>query len=187
MKRKFLKQIIWILLLIICLLLVLVVKISNIRDSKESFEYIISDKMDEETVSPSMIHVVLGLYKGDVDPKAISKSTYYFVNTVIPKYYQKYSSIEKAESYYDKYKEDIYLDTGIDNKEEFIKLINQINKIENSKIISSRFDKDYIIVTEDYLETILYVKLENDKEVSFKVIINNDYSLKTHFIKYSII
>lgn len=152
---------------------------------KENYEYIISDEMKKETKSPEMIHVILSLYKGEVNPKFIAKSNYYFIDSVIPRYQKECKNLDKAQKYFSDNKEDIYYDTGIEEEQEFLDLIENINKLNKSKIESSRFDKKDVIVSDKCLETKLYVKSKKDTEIKFKVTIDNKMNPNTPFIKYS--
>lgn len=181
MKKNILLILILILLVVLIICIIGLSKIKKIRSSEENLEYINSDELDEGTISPEMIHVVIALYKGDLNPKAISKSTYHFINHLVPEYLKKCTNEEITKKYFQKNKYDIYLDTGINKEEEFINLINNINKLSgNLEFETSRFDKDSIVKNNNGIEAILYIKYKNNEEISVKVkLLNKVYSDKT--------
>lgn len=181
MKKKTVLILILILMVSLIVCLVGLIKIKNVRNSKENLEYINSDELDEGTVSPSMIHVVIALYEGDLNPKAISKSTYHFINHLVPEYLKKCTNEEITRKYFQKNKNDIYLDIGIDEETKFIDLINEISKLSGDlEFESSRFDKDNVIVNTNGTEAILYIKYKNNEEIAVKVkLLNKVYSNKT--------
>lgn len=174
MNKKQLFKIILILLIIIFLLTIFLINISSRKSSKQYLKYITSDEIDENTTSPKMIHYVLSAYKGVVNPKALSKSTYYIINQKIPEYLKYCKTNKDIDKYFEKNENDIYLDLGIDDKEQFEKFMDEINKLSGDlKYESSRFDKEYTSIESDYTETVIHIKYENQEEISLDMIIKN--------------
>ena len=177
------KIIIAIIILLIALIIVIfqLNKLKGTRTSKENLEYINSDELEDGTVSPDMIHVVIALYEGELNPKAISKSTYHFINHLVPEYLKKCKNEERRREYFQRNKEDIYLDIGINKEEEFISLINEINTLSgNLEFESSRFDKDTLVVKNNRVEAVLYIKYRNNDEINVNVnLYNKVYSNRT--------
>ena len=184
-KKKLIKIFLIILiLLIICLVIFMSLLKENDVSSRESFEYIYSDEMKDGTTSPDMIHLIITFYDGEVAPDSISKSIYYFINTVIPKYVEKCSNEKKAEKYFDNNLEDVKLDINA-NKSEFVGLINEISKISGElKFESARFDKDSIKRTNRGIEALLYIKYENNPEISVRFVLLNELYDDRSSIKY---
>lgn len=167
-----------ILLLIIIIVVVVLIALIMLLDTTKShinnLEYINSDEMNEGTFSPEKIHVLLQIYKGDLNPKAISKSTYYFTQSLVPEYYKKCKTEFSAKRYYFNNKKNIFIDTGINSEEDFLKLNSEIQKLSGELIFeSSRFGIDEMKKKSDGVETYLYIKYKNNDEIKIKVIIYN--------------
>ena len=185
MKRKRRILILLILVLLMCMITLIIIK-NQLRTPEENLKYINSNEMDKGTVSPEMIHVVIASYEGELNPKAISKSTYYFINYVIPEYLNECKNDSKTDKYFEKNKDKINLDIGINNKDEFKNLIQEIKKLSGKlEFESSRFDKDNINKESYNLKTILYVKYKNNSEISFNVTISNKIYNNKSSIKFS--
>lgn len=183
-KRKIL--IILILIILLVLMITLIILKSHIRTPKENLEYINSDEMDSGTFSPQMIHIVIAYYEGDLNPKAISKSTYYFVNNMIPKLLKECSDDSKIDKYFEKNMDEIKFNIGINDKDEFKALMQEIKKLSGKlEFESSRFDRDNITRENSSLKTILYVKYKNNPELSFDVTISNKVYNNKSSIKFS--
>lgn len=181
MKKRRIIIILLIILLIVVLSLI-IIKL-NIRTPRQNLDYINSNEIDEGTFSPQMIHVVVASYEGDLNPKAISKSAYYFLNTVIPKYLKECNDSEK---YFEKNKDAIKLDIGVTNSEEFSNLMQEIKKLSgNLEYESSRFDADNIKKDFKGLKTTLYIKYKNNPEISFDITISDKIQSDRNSVKFS--
>lgn len=184
MRNKVQRKIIIAMIILLIALIIVVFQLNKLkgtRTSKENLEYINSDELEDGTVSPDMIHVVIALYEGELNPKAISKSTYHFINHLVPEYLKKCKNEEITREYFQRNKEDIYLDIGINKEEEFISLINEINTLSgNLEFESSRFDKDTLVVKNNRVEAVLYIKYRNNDEINVNVnLYNKVYSNRT--------
>lgn len=178
-----------VLILIIILFIsaiILIVALMNDRTPKENLEYINSEEIDEGTFSPEFIHIIVASYEGDVNPKAISKSTYYFTTNLVPKYLKYCDNEENTKKYYNQNTEDIKIDIGIESEEEFIELISEIQKLTpNLEYEYSRFGKDEIVSNNRNLQAKLYIKYKNNPEICVTTTISNsEYTNKTS-IKFS--
>ena len=184
-KKKLLVFIFLVIILLIIFTLLLRISIINKNSSQDNLEYIYSEEIKEGTTSPDMIHVVIALYKGEVDPRSISKSTYYFINTVVPNYLKKCTNDKKTEKFFKKNLDNIKMDVNT-NKSEFKGLISEIRKLSGElEYESSRFDSDTIRRTNKGLEAMLYIKYKNNPEISVKVTILNEPDLNKSPIKYT--
>ncbi len=184
MRNKVQRKIIIAMIILLIALIIVIFQLNKLkgtRTSKENLEYINSDELEDGTVSPDMIHVVIALYEGELNPKAISKSTYHFINHLVPEYLKKCKNEEITREYFQRNKEDIYLDIGINKEEEFISLINEINTLSgNLEFESSRFDKDTLVVKNNRVEAVLYIKYRNNDEINVNVnLYNKVYSNRT--------
>lgn len=154
---------------------------------EEKLAYINSNEMKEGTTSPKMIHAVITRYEGDLNPKAITKSTYNFINTIIPKYLNEIDSEEDAKKYYNNKSKDIYTEIGIGNEEDFIELYRVLSKLSgNLEVESSTFKLDEVEVKPGGTEANLYIKYLNNPEICIKIIISNNVLSGRTSIKYTI-
>lgn len=101
-KKNVKKRIVIILIILIIALLLLILMMNRVRTPQETFKYIYSDEMDEGTFSPEMIHIVIAAYEGKVNPKAISKATYYMITSRIPEYLNNCKDDDSTEKYFEK-------------------------------------------------------------------------------------
>ncbi len=155
------------------------------RTSEENLAYINSDELEEGTISPDMIHVVIALYEGELNPKAISKSTYHFINHLVPEYLKKCKNDEVARKYFQKNKDNINFDIGISKEEEFVNLIHEIQKLSgNLEFESSRFDPDEVIVKSNHVEAVLYIKYKNNDEIAVTIRLSNKVYENKNSIKF---
>ena len=170
------KIVISMLIVLTILIVILIVLINILRTPQETFEYIYSDEMDKGTFSPEMIHIVIAAYEGEVNPKAISKSTYYLITEIIPEYLNKCKDGD-TNKYFDKESNSIYLMTGIKNKEDFKKFMDELKKINgNLKFEYAKFDRESVKVNENDLEVVLKIKYQNQEEISVNMRIKNTES-----------
>lgn len=170
-------------ILLIFLGVLMVVKFYLTKD-KINFEYIYSDEMKNGTFSPKMIHLVIAAYEGDVNPKSISKSTYYMITTKIPEYLKNCSD-NNTEKYFNKNKDSIYLDTGITNKDDFDKLIKELSKLSGKlELEYAIFDRETIKVNKTNLEVVLKIKYKDQEEISLNVRIKNKQRDEVPSIEY---
>lgn len=179
------KKIIIILIILMLVLLLLVILKSRIRTSQEMFEYIYSNDMDEETFSPEMIHIVIAAYEGDINPKAISKATYYMITNRIPEYLKNCKDNQSLNKYFEKNAESIYLETGIENYDDFKRLIDEFRKLSgNLKLEYAKFDRDSIKVNKNNLEVILKIKYQEQDEISLNMKIKNKKTANSPAIEF---
>ena len=181
-RKKILITIIILTILLVALLIVVFMQ----TNTKRNLEYINSDEMNEGTVSPDFIHVVVASYKGKLNPKAISKSTYYFINELVPKYLKKCDNSESARKYFQRNLKDIKLDIGVEKEEEFLKLMEEIQKLTPElKLERSYFNMDEIENNYNNTKANLYIKYENNPEISVKLTISNRIYQDKSTIKFS--
>lgn len=154
---------------------------------KEKLNYINSDEMKEGTTSPKMIHAVITRYEGNLNPKAITKSTYNFINTIVPKYLKEINTEEEAKEYYNKHSEDIYVEIGIGKEDDFLELYKELSKLSGElKCESATFKLNEVEVKTASTEANLYIKYADNPEICIKIIISNNVYTNRSSIKYSI-
>ncbi len=190
-------------ILIICLLLLLIIVFSIISYSKnvkslkaeDTLYYFYGDEINYGETSPDRIGQVYHAHRengGDVNPKAITKSTYYFINVLVPGYYKEFSENKSSiKEYFEKNKNEIDIYTAIKSYEDFEKLVNAILNIKPSdgKLVyeSSRFDSDTIDVdTSGTLRVDLYIKYQNCEEFKVKMSMKDTSKYTTSAIGYRI-
>jgi hypothetical protein len=156
------------------------------NSSEKKLEYINSDDIDESVISPDMIHVVISKYEGELNAKAISKSTYYFVTELIPKYKENCTDEETATKYYNKHQDDIINEIALKSEKSFLNIVNKINTLQGDlELESYKFKMDEIENTSDSTIARLYVKYKDNEEISFKVTIYNRQYSNQSSIKYT--
>lgn len=179
------KIVLIVLILLVIVLLTMIVLKNKIRTPRENFQYIYSDEMDEGTFSPKMIHMVIAAYDGEINPKAITKSTYYIITQKIPEYVMNCRDDDSLERYFKKNRESIYLETGIKDKENFKCFITELRKLSgNLEYEYAIFDRETIKVNKNSLDVLLKVKYKNNDEISFNVQIENKESINNPSIKF---
>lgn len=184
-KKINLKKLIIIMLILLTVLLTLMILRLKARTYKETFNYIYSEDMDEGTFSPEMIHLVIAAYEGDENPKAITKATYNFITNLIPKYLNECVRENNIESYFENNKEQIYLLTGINNKDDFNKLIQEIKKLSGDlQFEYAQFDRETIKKNNNNLTVELKIKYLNQEEISVNLKINNKVNSSNPTIKF---
>ncbi len=186
MKNISLKKIVIVLMLLFLLLgIIITIYINKIRTPKEMYSYIYSDEIDEGTFSPKMIHMVIVAYEGEVNPKAISKSTYYMITNRIPEYLNKCKDNKSLNDYFEKNSNSIYLATGINNNEQFKKLLAELKKVSGKlKLDCAEFDRETIKVNKNNLEVVLKIKYEKQEEILLNMRISNKESVKKPAIEF---
>ena len=185
-------------ILIICLLLIVIIIAAIVRYTKsirslkteDTLYYIYGNEINYNETSPARIGQVYHAYSGDVNPKAISKSTYFFMTVLVPDYYKEFSSGKiNTNSYFEKYKNEIDIYTAIKSYDDFEKLVSAILNIKpaDGKLVyeSSRFDPDTITVdASGTLRVDLYIKYKNCEEFKVKMSMRDSSKYTSSAIGY---
>ncbi len=179
-KRRVLYVIVGLILLIMCGIVLIYASqtlSNNHRNVREEKEYVYSEEIEEGTFSPTLIHVPIGVYKGEVPPQAFSKSCYLFITRYIPEFYKECTSPEKMEKYYNDNKNELKKILGIRSLEDFNNIIKTISGL-NGKLEyeSSRFIMDEVYTDNDGIEANLYIKYKNNPELKFVMRVSNNNS-----------
>lgn len=129
-------------------------------------------------------------YTGKINQRSIYKAMYIFVDDIVPKYYSKFKkdfNRDNIENYYDKKSMIIEKELGITEKQEFVKFIQELEKIKNSELNL----EEYIIVPESInntnksLKFVLLIKYEGNSRIAYNLeILNSKKSTRTP-INYS--
>lgn len=137
-------------------------------------ENYLSDK-----ITPKGIAKLYGKYKGDNDLNDMYRSIYSFVNylpTLSKKV--KYDNKEAIISYYESNKDNIRKNIGISKQEDFLNLIDYLNKVgyHGEKFISCEIDTSTINKGKKYFSFELTFNFEN---------FANEFKLKLNFANYT--
>lgn len=175
-KKMIIRRIIKISLIVLIILLVITtfyyIKNKDKIITLDNLTYINNDtEWESGTVFPEGISALGRAYTGEMTVKDITKSMLYFSNSVIPRYYinLKNASDDEIRKYYEKNKELIYIDIGINELEDFIEIIKVIQKFktENLNLESYRIDIDTIRTQNANVFSTLYLKYEGNDEINF--------------------
>lgn len=178
---KNLKNIVIILSFLVIILInviLLTLNISNRNTSQQILHYITSSEVIEGTKSPKFIGQILSKYSGNVESIYITKACYIFANEILPEYRKKCNTEKNIASYYSKHSGDIFILTGIKNREDFVRLIDEVTNLNENLIFESyRFDFKNVTIREDYIVTRLYIKYKDCNEIVVNVkIYNKNYT-----------
>lgn len=187
---KNLKKIIIILVFLVITVfnvILLNINISQINTVQHDLEYINSDEVPEGIESPKFIGKTFSQYSGNIKAISISKACYMFATKILPEYRNECAKEEYITEYYNKHAGNIFILTGIQNQEDFRRLIVEIKKLNKNLIFESyRFDLNNISINNDYIIAKLYIKYENCDEVMVNVkIYNQVYNDRTSICFYA--
>lgn len=178
MKKVSRKLLIIFVVIGLCILLgIYYLAMQRIKVSGYTLEYMNSDQIDHNVKSPTNIHVLLAKYGGSIKPKTISKFTYNFAYRVIPHYYDliKQGKLKENDKFfYQLNKKMILAETGIDNYEDFKKLIQKIAGL------NSNLEVESMIIPIDSVKTFyndfgsqLKIKYQENDEITFDLQLGN--------------
>lgn len=181
---KNLKNIVIILSFLVVILINVILLILNISSRNTSWQIlhsITSSEVIEGTKSPKFIGQILSKYSGDVESIYIAKACYIFANKILPEYRKECNTEKNITSYYNKHSGDIFILTGIKNREDFARLIDEvINLNENLIFESYKFDFKNVTIREEYIATKLYINYKDCNEIAVNVkIYNKNYTDRT--------
>ena len=183
-KNKLIRLITILGILLLVLVLISII-ITSDKKPEDVLAYINSDEMKDGVTSPDMIHIVLGLYKGELNPKALSKSTYIFISEIIPEYSSKLKNEKQVEKYFDKNTERIKLELGITGKKDFKELVEKVQKLKgNLNLEYATFDKDSVKVNRNNTQADLKIKYYENPELTFNITIHNKVKGNSSTIVY---
>lgn len=186
-RKKIIILIILILIVSFLGAIIVYVRGNNLRNADENLKYINSsnlDKIDNGTVSPKGIDIISIRYKGELSPISISKSTYYFSHTLVPKYVKKCKNDDETKKYFEEHKEDILKEIAIDDEEKFIKLLKELRKLKNENFVYEEAKFRNIENDGKKLKADLYIKYKNNEEICVKTIISSKLYSSKSSIKY---
>ena len=176
-------------IMILGIVLLIIMRVHYSNEDVAELRYINSDRVKGDYLMiPYNINMVYSAYSGDVSQVTIEKSIYYFANEVIPKYRKMFSlgSNEEVESYFEHNKFSVGVDTGIDNIDEFKKIIGGICLLDNNlSIVTYELSDQKPSLTSENLITKLFIKYKNNKRIIFKVKVSKEVLKNISSIKYS--
>ncbi len=141
------KKIIGIIIVLIVLLLIClsVLGVIYLKRDRYSLSYINSNSdVAPDTKFADNVIVFFAGYSGKLYPETVYKSMYDTFNNVIPKLYGelKSKSTEEVSGYYEKNNKYILEKLGIDNKEDFVKLISKLNEFQGNEVVYEKSSVD---------------------------------------------
>lgn len=178
--KNFKNIIIVLVFLIVSLLnvILLIINISNINKTEQTLQYIASDEVSKGIESPKFIGKTLSQYSGDVKAISISKACYIFATEILPRYKKECTNNKTMDNFYDSHAGDIFILTGIENKEDFSNLIDKTKNLDENLIFENyRFDLSKTSIDDNSITAILYIKYKYCDEIMINVkIYNNVYN-----------
>lgn len=161
---------------------------SNAKKSEQQLKYIMSDEWNDE-LFPKGMPAFIRSYSGELNAKNIGKSIDYVVNTVIPQYKKDLYGKDEKEitKYYNKNKNAIIIDTGIDNIDDFKKFINEIvikTKSNDLKFESFYIDENSIEEYSNKTTAYLYIEYDGCAEVDLKIEALKNIEKQISSVKY---
>lgn len=191
------KKIIFILLVILFILVFLLVIFNKVKseDNEDFFssEYRYSMKpdeevehLDEDAITADDSGKFFTYYYSKIDAKDIQENWDNFFRIVIPKYCKKISE-NNVEEYYKENKNEILVETGINNEEDFENLIKKITFNFSTKLqkIKSLTILDDAVYDEKTNKTLTRLKAVYDnEEVIFNIKVYDKKSADNVFIEY---
>ncbi len=196
-KEKYIKiaTIIFIILLVLLITFVIIYNVLKEKDEPIYEENLEAQKeVDEEYLEKQMIipeeyNFLVRLYEGNLNEKVFYSAIYKLVFEEIPEISNnlKNKSAEEIESYYQNNKERIYSNLGIDNFEDYNKIVQEVSKLENTTYESSRFVSKSFASNEenDYSSLDLEINFENNSSITFKMYIINEFQDDKPKIKFA--
>lgn len=186
-------------LLILFIVLCLILGITVVFLKKELYKnnavyhqnYIYDDEQWNDEEYPYMGYMLFVNYKGDLSSNNITKSMYYVANELIPKYYLKLknSSQVDIESFYEKNKNSIVLELGIETAYDFYKIIEKMqNNFSKDNLIFKGYaiEADTIKVKNNYTDAVLQIKYNDDQKIFLNVRIYNSINKKRNPLIYTL-
>lgn len=181
---KKLRRVILLLAVIILIgILLMLILLSNKTDNR--IDYIYSAKEGTIDIMPQNVSPLFMEYAGLIEQRSVYKAMYVFVNDMVKDYYLKFKTDfnqENIEKYYDKNVIEIQKELGINNKEEFVKFINTLKKLNGDELKL----KQYVIIPESLKQVpgatkfVLAVDYENNERILFELeLLNSSAQNKT--------
>lgn len=178
-------------LFIIILILVIAIMYFDYTDStkasRKKLEYINSDEWNDE-IFPEGMPKFIRNYNGNLTAQNIGKSIYYIVTEAIPEYniQLRDKNEEQIKEYFNSNKENIALDLGITEENDFIMFMREIKKvrIDTFEIDSFSIDSETIISKSTYTTGDLYIKYKDCNEICFKIRVQKDKQQNISAVKY---
>ena len=187
------KIIMLIIILAFCVLLFLtrilyILLTDELMSSKRNLDYINSEKWNNE-LYPEGMPAFFRASTGNITAQNMGKSIYHVVTELIPEYNKelKNTNEEKIKQYYEENKEIIRVELGIITEKNFIKFMEEVNKInvENIEFESYYIDINSIDTSTGKASAKLYVNYKNCEELVFKIIAARKISNNTAPIEFS--
>ena len=175
-------------MIILVISLIIIMKVYYSNEDVARLRYINSSKVNNDYLMiPYKMNMVYSAYSGEVLRVTIEKSVYHFAKEVVPNYREIFTTSNlKPVIYFEQNKFAIGVDTGVDNSEDFKKMIEGICLLDNDlKIETYEFSDQRPSTTSSSLNTKLLIKYKNNKRIIFKVKISKEILKSISSIRYS--
>ncbi len=188
MKKKFsFKKIIIPSIIVLMVLIGILFALNNnknkeLETSDVEFKYLLKPEEEVEKLSDNIIlannsYKFFKNYYRKIDAKDIQENWDNFVRVVVPEYTQNISSSTELEEYYNSKKEDILVATGINNINDFEKLIK--------KVTSNYTQELYELKSIEILEESQYANENKTTKCSMKAIYDDENEIEFDFYVYN--
>ena len=142
--------------------------------------YINDQTYDSEIKKVKNGYTVFSKYNGEVTSNTINKSINVFATSILPDY----KSINNVQKYYNDNKDIILNLTGINNLEEFEKVVNKAKTITNFELNDYEFVDNTVETGSKGVISVLRITYKNET-VEFLAYVNNKMSNEKAPIEYS--
>lgn len=174
---------IFIIILLIINIVVTILLLSINNDGDNNNEYEETQRYYSERVIPRNSYELLLNYKGDVDKDEIYKKLNLFIK-YIPELYKDVNNFSEGDlkSYYKEQKNIIVENTGIDDSDEFVELVNCIilNDIVQSEFSYASIIKNTVANKEDKTSFQVDLVYKDEKTMKVEIQVNNSSSSKNN-------
>lgn len=189
-KKKIFIIIIFLIIILIILNIILGIVKYNMKLANDQ-EHINGDTEENDSYKyPYKAYTLFIKYNGESTTNDIVESLYNVATEVIPKYFKNFKncSNDEIEKYYNENTETIKKEIGIKDKETFLNLILEIQKLSgnNLKFDSYRIDEESVIEFDSSINSFLYITYEGNEEFEVNIDVNNFVDKNESIVTYSI-
>lgn len=148
----------------------------------------ISEKYYSDKKLPQNVVSLKSKYKGELQREDYYRSVN-AISIYIPELSSKIKNVSNLDKYYEENKNEIYVATGIRDKEEFKSLAELVKKIgfEKAEYEYSKIDRTSYLNTKEYLRFITTIKYKGKEEISLYTYFANAKKEDTPNVRYEVI
>lgn len=188
MKKKLnLKKVIFVIFIVIVILLALLtllrtINSRNARNVTYEFRYVQEptekvEKLSDDVIVANNTYKFFSNYYNKIDAKDIQENWDNFTRIVVPKYTKNMTSSKDAKKYYNSNEIEVLQNTGIDNEEDFVLLVEKITSEYTQKVNDLK--------SIDILEDSKYNKTKEITTCKMKAIYDDNIEITFNFRVYN--